>query len=194
MWYIFRLSLIIACTSTLVGCCSVLLGTVAGVSVYSATDKRTLGTQVDDKILMLEVRNIVNGACDGRYCNLRYNAFEGEVVVVGDIDIEYTKDTLINKIRENSRATKVFSDISITGSSQEAQNKTQDVILEKNIALQLILEKKVESGRYSIIVHDKVAYVLGKAANKEELEQVILVIRNVKDVEKVVSYAYVNHF
>ncbi|AWD33232.1 Putative outer membrane lipoprotein [Candidatus Fokinia solitaria] len=193
MRYIFVLSLFSICAFSFIGCCSVFVGTIAGVGIYSATEKRTLGTQVDDKILTMEVRGVINKTCNGRYCDLRYNAFGGEVVVAGSIDTEYARDILISKLRKTTRATKVFADISIDSIQLNEKNGMQDALLEKNITLKLMLEKNVESGRYSVMVHNRVAYILGKAVSKEELDQVILVVGNVKDIEKVVNYAYVSN-
>lgn len=167
-------------------CAQAVVGSVSK-SVLVSKEERSVGTFIDDTIIIAKLKNIYFSQNEKIFFNIDIEVSEGRVLLTGtvessDIRIEATRlawgvdqvQTVINEIQiSNTDSILDFAD---------------DLVITTKIKAKLLLDKNINNLNFSIDTVNKVVYVIGIAQNNNELDRVIEIINGVYGVEEVINY------
>src|SRR4030095_2834771 len=77
--------------AALSGCAPLVIGAVAAGTAIVATDRRSTGTQLDDKTIQVRVANELENALRGNDIHINVNSFERRVLLTGEVNSEEVK-------------------------------------------------------------------------------------------------------
>ena len=72
-------------------CAPLVIGAVAAGTAIVATDRRSTGTQLDDKTIQVRVANELKDALRGNDIHINVNSFERRVLLTGEVNSEAVK-------------------------------------------------------------------------------------------------------
>ncbi|MEM0911174.1 MAG: BON domain-containing protein [Pseudomonadota bacterium] len=166
------------------GCASVVAVGAAGVAV-SASDRRSLGTQIDDKTTDTRVNNAINTIPGIRdEAAISVHVYNGQVLLTG----QAMQDSIITlaekKARSIDNVTKVHNQIRL-GTPIPASSTAHDVWLGTKIRTLMTADESVPLTKLDLIVEDSEVFIMGKLT-REEASATIELARNVRGVTKVI--------
>ena len=115
---------------------------------------------------------------------------ERRALVAGYLESQEEIDTVIAKIWENPYITTVYNHLELLPKNSLLEDG-DDMVLAKLIAARLLLCENLTSANYKTAVFDKIAYVIGLSASKDEVQRAINEIKKVAGLRKIVSYVII---
>ncbi|MFC3121089.1 BON domain-containing protein [Agaribacter flavus] len=181
-----RLVITILCTHLLVsGCASVVAVGAAGTAASSASDRRSVGTQIDDKTMEARVSSAINAIPDiDENSAISVHVYNGQVLLTGQANQSSFIEAAQQKAASVTNVKRVHNQIRL-GSPIPASSTMHDIWLGTKIRTLMGTNKKVPLLKLDLIVEDSEVFIMGKLTRKEALAAVD-VARNVKGVSKVV--------
>jgi osmotically-inducible protein OsmY len=159
----------------------------AGVGAASAAhDRRTLGTQLDDKTVAsrISIALAENKEIDEQ-ANIHVHVFNGTVLLVGQAPTE----ALINQAQVAATSVKniekLHNQIRL-GSAVSASTTTHDVWLASKIKANLVADKRIDGFHIHVAVENSEVFLLGLVSTKEA-EIAATVARNIDGVSQVIK-------
>jgi osmotically-inducible protein OsmY len=185
MQNIFLVFLILLQT-TLSGCAALLPITVAGTAVF-VSDERSLARMIDDKLIYTNITGELSKKGGGQmFLAVNVTVFEGRVLLTGNVGSKPYVDEAVKTAWSVHGVKEVINCLVVN--MKPIGNSANDVLIEKAIESRLLLEKKLISTNYKVIVNNNEAYILGIAQSEEEMQKVLYIARHAKGVSKVVNY------
>ena len=80
-----RILAAVVAAMVLPGCAPLVIGAVAAGTAAVATDRRSTGTQLDDKTIQVRVANELRDALRGNDIHINVNSFERRVLLTGEV-------------------------------------------------------------------------------------------------------------
>lgn len=167
------------------GCAAVVVG--AGVGAASAAhDRRTLGTQVDDKTVAARVITQLaqNKAVDD-YANVNVHIFNGVALLVGQAPNDDLKRQAHQAAEQVKNIKKLHNQIRI-GSPIPASTSANDVWLASKVKASLIADKRINGLHINVAVEDSEVFLMG-LVSQTEADTAVDIARNVNGVARVVK-------
>lgn len=167
------------------GCALMAVGTAGAAATASATDRRTVGTQIDDKTTQSRVRSAINDIPLVKdEAAVSVDVYNGQVLLTGQaplqgmiIDIENSASTVQN-------VTKVHNQIRL-GSPIPATSTMNDVWLASKIKTIMLADEQIPLFKLDLIVEDSEVFIMG-LLTKAEAAAAVEAARNVNGVTKVI--------
>lgn len=176
--------LLVLTTLVLPGCAALVIG--AGVGAASvAHDRRTLGTQVDDKTATSRLSNTLSKNESLKTTNINVHVFNGIALLVGQTPTEALRTEAQRTAETVKHIRKLHNQIRI-GSPISASEATNDVWLESKVKAVLIGDKRIDGLHIEVEVENAEVFLLG-LVNSSEAEIAVEIARNVKGVNRVVN-------
>jgi osmotically-inducible protein OsmY len=167
------------------GCTAVAVGTAGAVAAKSATDRRTVGTQIDDTTSssVISFRWGQEESLDGS-TNLQANVYNSIVLITGQApsQVQIAKAEEIAKSVDH--ITKVHNQIRI-GEPIKASVQANDIWIASKVKAQLLANKDVPAIQIKVVVENGEVFLMGRLTNAEATKAVEIT-RNVKGVKRVV--------
>ena len=172
--------------TALSGCAALLPISVAGTAIF-ISDERSVGKMIDDKLIYTNITGELSKKGGGQmFLGITVNVLEGRVLLTGNVGSKAYIDEAI-KISWSIRGVReVINSLSIEMKSMS--NSANDVLIEKAIQSRLLVEKKLISTNYKVVVNNNIAYILGIAQNEDEMNKALFIASNTKGVSKVINY------
>ena len=171
--------------SLLQGCAALVVG--AGVGAASAAhDRRSLGTQLDDKTVSSRISIALsdNKAIDEQ-ANIHVHVFNGSVLLVG----QAPNEALINQAQVAATSVKniekLHNQIRL-GSPVSTSTTTHDVWLTSKIKANLVADKRIDGFHIHVAVENSEVFLMGLVSTKEA-EVAATVARNIDGVKQVIK-------
>ncbi len=166
-------------------------GVIAATSVAGAgsmvSDERSVGTQIDDRMISSRVKNaLISSKSTGMWNGANVSVVEGRVMLSGtvpseDISREATKLTWnVQGVKE------VINELTITKSTVGSSAK--DIWIANQIRARLLIEKNLLSSNYKVDVTKNIVFLIGVAQDENELEKALEIAASVSGVERVVNH------
>ena len=184
--YFIRFIIVITIPLILVSC--VPIGLFTAVEAGKAmSQERSIGNIIDDAVIITKIKNaFVEKDVNGLFSNISVNVSEGRVLLTGTLS-KHPDIVEAVRISWNVMGVKeVINELEISTKSKSA--RALDILLKEKIAMKLLLQQDVKSLNYTVDVNDGKVFLIGIASSREELDLVLEVIRNVKNVKKVVNH------
>jgi osmotically-inducible protein OsmY len=167
------------------GCALVTVGTVGAAATASATDRRTVGTQIDDKTTQSRVRSAINDIpLIKDDAAVTVDVYNGQVLLTGQAPMQ----TMIIEVAKAATAvqnvTKVHNQVRL-GSPIPATSTMNDVWLASKIKTIMLADEQIPLFKLVLVVEDSEVFIMG-LLTKEEAAAAVDAARNVDGVSKVI--------
>ncbi len=142
------------------GCAAVVIGSAA-VATKSATDPRTVGTQVDDGTLELRVANAL--AADKQIkseTHINATAYQGKVLLTGEAPSQDVADRAKQITAGVEGTTDVYNEIRI-GPNATLGTSSSDTWITTKVRSQLLTSDKVKSSNVKVTTEQGEVFLLG---------------------------------
>ncbi|WP_133471118.1 division/outer membrane stress-associated lipid-binding lipoprotein [Paraglaciecola marina] len=180
-----RLTIVILLSLVMQSCAGLIIG--AGVGMVSvAHDRRTLGTQVDDRTLTGRVSTALADDPEIKeQTGIVVQVFNGSVLLVG----QAPTNTLIQKAEQLvspiKNINKIHNQIRL-GTPISASTIANDTWLASKVKTKLLADKRIDGLHVEIEVENGEVFLMG-LATQEEAEIATDITRNVSGVKQVVK-------
>lgn len=172
--------------AALSGCAALLPMSVAGTAVF-ISDERSLGKMIDDKLIYTNITGELSKKGGGQmFLAVSVTVLEGRVLLTGNVAAKTYIDEAIKTAWSVRGVKEVINCITID--MKPLSKSANDTLIEKAIDSRLLLEKKLISTNYKVVVNNNTAYILGIAQNQNEMDKALHIASNAKGVSKVVNY------
>lgn len=159
-------------------------GAAAGVA---AVEERTVGEAIDDSVISTKIdSNLLQKDID-LFRRVGVEVIEGRVLLTGSVP---TTDARIEAVRQAWRVAgvkEVINELQVTDKGGIV-DYARDSWISAQLRTKLLLDKEIQSVNYSIETVNGIVYLIGIAQDQAELDRVTNHARNIRYVEKVVSY------
>ena len=169
---------------SLQGCAAVAVG-AAAVGISSATDPRTIGTQVDDQTIELKANAKLGNdeqLDDSRVVAVSYDT---NVLLVGQVPSEALKRRAEDVIKDTNGINKIFNQLRI-GSKASAAVRAGDSWITSKVKLKFANNKSIDATNIKVVTENAEVFMLGHVS-QAEADAAVEVARNVDGVERVIK-------
>ena len=171
---------------SLSGCAALLPISVAGTAMF-ISDERSVGKMIDDKLIYTNITGELSKKGGGQmFLGVTVHVLEGRVLLTGNVGSKVYVDEA-TKVSWSVRGVReVINELSIE--MKPISHSANDSLIEKAIQSRLLVEKKMISTNYRVVVNNNIAYILGIAQNEDEMNRALYIASNSKGVSKVINY------
>ena len=177
----------LACTASvgpLAGCVFPVLVGAVGAGAYSATDRRSIGAQTDDKVIASRVASRIDEAMSDR-AHVNVNSFNRKVLLTGEVPDQASKDRAEQIAKGADNVASVVSDLEVGGMTPSTARNNDSFITGK-VKTELVSRKDIFANAYKVVTEKSVVYQMGRVT-REEGERAAEAARSVNGVQKVVK-------
>jgi osmotically-inducible protein OsmY len=180
-----RYLLVLASLVLLQGCAGVML-TGAGTGVNSATDRRTLGTQLSDQTIDMRALHRLGETKplwdDSRLAVITTN---GKTLLIGQTPTEAYRQQAENIVKGVPGVAEVFNEIRL-GQPVDLAGRSQDTWLTSKVKSSLLAEKNIDGTKIKVVTENEEVFLIGLVTRKEADISVQLT-RNISGVKRVIT-------
>ncbi|MCP1338672.1 division/outer membrane stress-associated lipid-binding lipoprotein [Idiomarina sp. M1R2S28] len=169
---------------SLQGCAAVAVG-AAAVGISSATDPRTIGTQVDDQTIELKANAKLGNDEQLEDARVVAISYDTNVLLVGQVPSEALKRRAEEIIKDTNGINKIFNQLRI-GSKASAAVRAGDSWITSKIKLKFANNKSIDATNIKVVTENAEVFLLGHVS-AIEADAAVEVARNVDGVERVIK-------
>lgn len=175
----------LGCTLLLQGCAALIVG--AGVGAASAAhDRRTLGTQVDDKTMASRISTaLAKNERLKELTNINVHVFNGSTLLVGQAPTDSLKNEVQQSVEKLKNIGKLHNQIRLA-SPIPASTNAHDVWLASKIKTILVADKRIDGLYVHVAVEDSEVFLMG-LVSQNEANIAVDIARNVDGVTQVIK-------
>lgn len=171
--------------SQLSGCVSAVAVSAAGTAAVSNSDRRTLGTQIDDKTMTARVSNAINKIPNvEENADISVHVYNGQVLLTGQARTQQLIAEATRATESVEQVSKVHNQIRL-GEPIAATSTISDIWLSTKIRTIMATDENVPLLKLDLIVEDSEVFIMGQLT-KQEATATVELVRNVEGVTKVV--------
>ena len=182
------LALVVASSAWAVSACAPIVLGSAYVGTMAATDRRTVGIQVEDKNIELKASSRLSGRY-GDKGHINVNAYNRKLLLTGEVPDDAAKRDAEEQARgiENVRA--LVNELQV-GIPTSLATRSNDLFIEGKIKASLVDAKDLFANSFRITVENGVAYLMGRVTEREGKRgaEIAAGVSGVKKVVKVFDY------
>jgi len=184
------LTLILALTATLTGCAKIITVTTSD-PIQISTNKRTLGTKINDQQLETIARVNLNKASQQlQDAHLNIDSFNGLVLLTGQVSNEQLRNLAGATVGKINSVRQVHNELTL-GTPTDFPARSQDSWLTTKIKTKLIASS-IQSRRILIVTEAQTVFLMG-LVSRYEAERITDVAKNTSGVKQVVKvFEYVD--
>jgi len=178
-----KLTAILLTLAALQGCAAVaVVAITTGASM--ATDRRSLGNQIDDQSIEIEAYNeIAKNQSLSDNTNLHISSVNGSVLIVGQAPNTFLKDQAIKILHNIGEVTRIHDQIRI-GNTTSVITQTNDVWLTSKVKTALFSSDEVSGKDIKVITENAEVFLMG-IVSKKEADTAVNIARNIRGVSRV---------
>ena len=181
------LAFVIALTPMLQGCFPVIAGGVAA-GVLAADDRRTLGTQAEDKTIFAKAESRINERFGDR-AHVNVTSFNRRVLLTGEVADVGARAEVERVVGGVENVSAIVNELQVAGISSITA-RTNDTIITSKVKGNFIDERNMASNAIKVVTEASVVYLLGLVTRAEAdlAARVASRTSGVKQVVKVFDY------
>ena len=148
------------------GCAPVLVAGGATAAV-AATDRRTVGTQLDDENIELTARRKLND--DNRLgddVHVNITCFNGVMLLSGEATTPEQRDIVLSLVRTLQGVKRIVNEINITEPTAFA-TRTRDSWITGQVKTKLLADENIPGRQVKVVTENSVVYLMGLVTQKE---------------------------
>lgn len=167
------------------GCVSVVAVGAAGTAAVSSSDRRTLGTQIDDKTMTARVSTAINKIPNvEENADISVHVYNGQVLLTGQARTQALIEQATVATQSIGQVAKIHNQIRL-GEPIATTSTINDIWLSTKIRTIMTTDSKVPMLKLDLIVEDSEVFIMGRLT-KEEATATVELVRNVDGVTKVI--------
>ncbi|PCH94599.1 MAG: osmotically-inducible protein OsmY [Gammaproteobacteria bacterium] len=178
-----KITAILLTLATLQGCAAVaVVAITTGASM--ATDRRSIGNQIDDQSIELSAYNdIAKNKSLNENTNLHISSVNGSVLIIGQAPNTFLKDQAIKILNNINGIVRIHDQIRI-GNTTSITTQTNDVWLTSKVKTALFSSDEVSGNDIKVITENAEVFLMG-IVSKKEADAAVEVTRNISGVNRV---------
>ena len=178
-----KVAAVLLILSALQGCTAVaVVALTTGASM--ATDRRSIGNQIDDQSIEVEAYNeLTKNKSLNDNTNLHIVSVNGSVLIVGQAPNTYLKDQAIKIINNINGVVRVHNQIRI-GNLTSITTQTNDVWLTSKVKSALFSSDEVKGNTIKVVTENAEVFLMGLVTQKEA-DIAVNITRNISGVNSV---------
>ena len=161
-------------------------GGVFGTGVSVALDPRTLGTQIDDSIMLKNLIARLTLTEKKYLVKISVKVLDGRIFLGGKVDEPEEKLKITKIAWETKGARSVKNNIAIK-QKFSFKNVVIDVLITSQLRTALILNKNIKAANFNIDTINQKTYVFGIAYNENEKKEIIQEAKQIVDLKELVT-------
>ncbi len=172
---------------SLQGCVAVVAGGMVAGAV-SATDRRTLGAQTEDKAIAVKAEtHLPQIVGDAGHVNI--NSYNRKVLLTGEVRDEAMKQAVEKDVRSITNVDNVMNELLVAGPSSYT-SRTSDTVITSKVKLSLADKKTVSANSFKVVTERGNVYLMGLVTQREGniAAQVAQGVSGVMSVTKMFEY------
>lgn len=182
---IVKLAAIIAAASILQGCVAAAVVGVAGGAVV-ASDKRTVGAQIDDQRIELNsYTELSKHSGLEQNTNLQVVSMNGSVLVVGQAVNTYLRDEAIKIIKSIEGVEQIHNQVRI-GNKVSLGTKSNDLWLTSKVKTALFQSDNVDATNIKVVTENAEVFLMG-LVTRTDANEAVNIARNIGGVNRVIK-------
>jgi osmotically-inducible protein OsmY len=171
--------------SQLSGCVSAVAVGAAGTAAVSNSDRRTLGTQIDDKTMTARINTAINKITKlEKDADISVHVYNSQVLLTGQAVSQVLISEVYRVTQTVNQVSKIHNQIRL-GAPISAGSIINDVWLNTKIRTVMSTDSKVPMLKMDLIVEDSEVFIMGQLT-KQEATATVELVRNVHGVTKVI--------
>ena len=188
---IFLISLIPLMLS---GCAAAVIGAgaAAGTTAVVAHDRRTTGTFIEDQNIELKAaKSFYSDKEINDSSHLNVTSYNLVVLITGETPSEDIRNRIVNIVREISKVTHVYDELTIAAPSSWT-SRTSDSLITSKVKTKLLTLNNFDGTRVKVVTEKGVVYLMG-LLTRAESDVATKVAQETGGVQKVVKlFQYVD--
>jgi len=178
-----KLSSLLLIISFLQGCAvATVVAITAGASM--ATDRRSIGNQIDDQSIEVEAYNeLTKNKSLNDNTNLHIISVNGSVLMIGQAPTAHLRDQATKIVNEIKGVVRIHNQIRI-GNLTSVTTQTNDVWLTSKVKTALFSSDEVNGNNIKVITENAEVFLMG-IVSKKEADAAVNVTRNISGVNRV---------
>jgi osmotically-inducible protein OsmY len=180
------LSLLLVFTVPLLSACvPVLIGAATVTTISVATDRRTVGRNLDDNTLELALRKdfLLDDKLDGS--NVSVTAINGIVLLTGEVATDAQRRHAENIAKSHVQTLSVVNELQLAGSTS-ITSRTNDTLITSKVKAKLLAADDVQANAVKVVTEGGKVYLLG-LVTRSEAEAAVRETREVGGVTHIVK-------
>jgi osmotically-inducible protein OsmY len=168
------------------GCAGAVVGAGAGVGVAANQERGVKAALIDTRIRTLINYHLLNDD-PALHQALNIGIYEGRVLLTGVAKSAAKRNQAVATAWKAKGVAEVINEILVDGSGKTG-SFPRDTWITAQLRSKLLFDKKIIGINYSIYAVRTTVYLLGVAQNREELDLVLNLARNIQYVARVVNH------
>ena len=169
-------------TLALSACAPVMMGG-AFMGGVSATDRRTLGAQIEDEAIESKAaKRIEENLGDRAHVNI--TSYNRQVLLTGEIPNDQDKQLVEQVVSRVENIRTIFNELAVLGHSTLTQ-RSSDTLVTAKVKSQLIDAKDLISNAFKVVTERGTTFLMGRVTRREA-DRATDITRNISGVQKVV--------
>ena len=160
-----------------------------GAGVDITFDPRTIGMQIDDKIMQKNLSTRLTLTNKKYFITIQSEVLDGRIFLSGKVDEPEEKIKITKMAWETKGVRSVKNAITIKGQSN-FKNTAKDVLITSQLRTALIFNKKTKARNYTLETINKNIYIFGIAMDEDEKKEVINEANKIYDVSEIFPSIY----
>lgn len=182
-----RLALVAATCGALSACAPLVLGGAVG-GAFMATDRRTSGTQVEDKGIEIKAGSRIRAAL-GERGHVNVNSYNRVVLLTGEVPSDSDKQAAEQAAAGTENVKSVVNELAVMGNSS-LTSRSNDVLLEAKVKATMVDARDVMSNAFKVVVEHGEVYLMGMVTEREANRGAELAA-SVSGVQKVIKVFHI---
>ena len=167
------------------GCAPLVVGAVAAGTAIVATDRRSTGTQLDDKTIQVRVANELTDALRGNDIHISVNSFERRILLTGEVPSEAVK-AQAGAVASRSKDVRLVNNELVIATPSTFGERTNDNALGTRVRAAFVNTKEIAFNSIDIVTERRTIYLMG-AVTQKEADVAAHVASRVSGVQQVVK-------
>jgi len=148
------------------GCAPLIIGAVAAGTATVATDRRSTGTQLDDKTIQVRVANELRDALRGNDIRVSVNSYERRVLLTGEVANDALKAQAGTVAARSKDVRMVNNELTIATPSTFGE-RTDDNTLGARVRAAFVNTREIAFNSIDIVTERRTIYLMGAVTQKE---------------------------
>ena len=161
----WKFILFIGVVATMLQGCTLFLSGGVSMGTQAALDRRTIGTQTDDKMITVKGELLASDLVEDRG-HVNVTCFNYKILLTGEVASEDLKDALGNQIAEIEGVTSVVNQLTV-GESSSFTERTQDTWITSKVSASFMESPDLFAHSLKTVTERSVVYLMGRVTERE---------------------------
>ena len=166
------------------------LATGGGATMVVVEGDRTVGVVIDDASIKLQIASKFISSENDLFLNIDSSVIEGRVLLTGIVDLQEIRIDAVRRVWEIGGVKEVINEIEV-GNKTTLKEYSQDLWINTQVKGMAAKTLGLRALSFNFETIKGKVYIAGITSRKEQLEELINSIENIKGIKEIVNYAVV---